>query len=85
MKFHALAAACFSIVTMLAAAADAADGVNRWPQDLSKTPCSAWTRGSDGTWLQIGAIQVGSRTVVNSSFARNSPQATLLQAKCGAH
>lgn len=56
--------------------------VERWPADLDKIPCRAWSHYPDGTWALKGYIRVGSSVIDNVGF-KGDTSARLLDRKCG--
>ena len=55
--------------------------IQKWPDDLSKVPCDAWKRNSDGTWVEVGTIIVGKTPTTGMTF-KNTDESKLLDTKC---
>jgi len=56
--------------------------VNEWPGDLDLIPCSAWSKGADGTWVLHGAVKLGSETLENIGV-KGDAAAHKLDRSCG--
>jgi hypothetical protein len=56
--------------------------VDRWPGDIDRIPCSAWTKMNDGTWALKGSIKLGA-SVIEDVGVKGDAAARSLQKRCG--
>jgi hypothetical protein len=56
--------------------------VDDWPADVTKIPCSAWSKAPDGTWVLHGALKLGSETMENIGV-KGDTAAHVLDRECG--
>ena len=56
--------------------------VDRWPADIDKIPCSAWTKTSDGTWALNGSLKLGA-SIVDDIGVKGDAAARSLDKRCG--
>ncbi len=80
-KLTFVAAAVF-ICSMATALAQEVYPVDNWPADVDNIPCSAWQKASDGTWVLIGTIKVGSSEITNVGV-KGDAAARKLEKRCG--
>ena len=73
--------AALLFIGLLSSASAATYTIQKWPEDLSKVPCDAWKRNSDGTWVEVGTIIVGGNSTSGMSF-KDTDESKLLDAKC---
>ena len=58
--------------------------MDNWPGDISQIPCSAWSKGADGTWvLTGGSVKLGAETM-NNIAVKGDAAAHMLDRECGA-
>ncbi len=74
-------AASLMFAPIMARAADTYT-VERWPQDITTIPCSAWSHYPDGTWALNGYVKVGASVIDDVGFKGDST-AHLLDKACG--
>ena len=56
--------------------------VDRWPGDIDRIPCSAWTKMNDGTWALNGSVRLGA-SVIEHVGVKGDAAARSLQKRCG--
>jgi len=65
----------------LSSASAATYTIQNWPQDLSKVPCDAWHRNSDGSWTEVATIIVGTNPTSGMVF-KDTDEAKIINDKC---
>ena len=58
--------------------------VQQWPEDMTKVPCSAFKRNSNGTWTERAMFELHGNKFTGNTYPLGSQEVGILNQKCGA-